>query len=453
MFEIVRRLFRRKQDFIPQDGLIERGTLPRTLYDYGRDVRHGFDSNVIMAPVMWIMRNFTEAQAVVQRRDGQVWVNVEDHRLTELLQQPNPFYDGDALWKAITLSYLLSGNAYWRKVRNRFGEVLEYWYIPHWMMCPKWPQDGSTFISHYEYYPGGPPQRIEVRDVVHLRLGLDPLNTRLGFSQLRPLLREIFTDDEAQNFSAKILQNMGVPGLVLSPKNEGIAPSPEDLEKTKEYIRTAFTGDNRGAALLFGKPTEVAQFGFDPNKLMLAGLRDISEERVCAMLGLPAAVVGFGSGNQSTKVGATMRELKKLAWVSCLTPMQKSIARQLTAQILPDFQSQTKRFRVQFDTTDVAAFQEEDDLTAKRAATLVQAGILRVDRAQEMVGAVVDPTQKVYLRPSNSLPIDENGDLIPGASPNGAVVTDEEDEDDPIPAAIAARRNGRNGNSPDEEDE
>ena len=24
------------------------------------------------------------------------------------------------------------------------------WWVPSWMMTPKWPADGSVFISHYE---------------------------------------------------------------------------------------------------------------------------------------------------------------------------------------------------------------------------------------------------------------------------------------------------------------
>ncbi|MGH7185160.1 MAG: phage portal protein, partial [Pseudomonadota bacterium] len=410
---------------MPQ-GAVGPGTLPRTSYHYRQDVGEGLDSNVIMAPVMWIMRTFTEAHATVERRTPEsVWATVEDHEAGILMDRPNEAYDGDALWKATCVSYVLNGNAYWRKVRNVFGDVIQLWYVPHWLVQPRWPQDGSQFIGHYDYQPNsglGGPTRLLPRDVVHFRFGLDPRNPRLGFSPLQPLLREIFTDDEAANFSAKILQNMGVPGLLVSPKSDAYRPSDDDLEKLKAYMATAFTGDQRGGAMVMGMPTDVAQFGFDPNKLMLGNLRDIAEERVCAALGLPAAVVGFGSGLQSTKVGATMRELRRLAWVQCLMPTQKSLARQLTAQLLPDFVAQLRRFRIYFDTSDVSAFQEEDDLRAARVARLVTAGVLRVDRGQEMLGLEVDDTQKVYLRPSNSLPVGPDAPAQP--VPPGAVAPD-----------------------------
>jgi phage portal protein BeeE len=411
------------------------GGLPRTSYSYHTDIGMGLDSNVIMSPVGWIMRNFTEADVVVERKVGGAWEAVDDHDFTSRLDAPNPFYDADILLKATAISWALDGNAYWQKVRNPFGEVLGYWYVPHFMIEPKWPNDGSVFISHYEYRPGGGMRPIDFRvgDIVHFRNGLDPRNTRLGFSSLKPVLREVFTDEEAANFSATILRNMGVPGGIISPKAAAITNADEAL-RLKEHM-TGFTGDKRGEWLVFGVPTEAHQFGFDPNNLMLGNLRDIAEERVCAALGIPAAVVGFGSGLQQTKVGATMREMRKEAWDSCITPMQNSIARQLTKQALPDFQTQLRRFRVRFDNSAFAASQEEEMDKARRVALLCEKGILRVDRGQKMLNLEVDPTRAIYLTDGSA-----GGGADEGGESDGS-------PDDELLRTIAARANGatRNG--------
>lgn len=410
----------------------------------------GLNSNVVMAPVMWIMRTFTEATAVVEswKADNQTWNYVNDHAVERLVERPNEFYNGDALWKATCVSYVLAGNAYWRKVRNQFGDVIALWYVPHWLIQPKWDAGGTTFITHYEYTTGlGPPDRLPVRDVVHFRFGLDLENPRLGMSPLRPLLREVAVDDNASQFSETILGNMGVPGLVMSPKFEKYSPKQGEIEKLRDYLSNAFSGRNRGKPMVMGVPTEVHQFGFNPNQVELTNVRDIAEERVCAALGLPAAIVGFGSGLQSTKVGATMREMRRLAWVQCLTPMQKSMAKDLTSQLLPDFQTQ-HRFRVRFDTMDVSAFQEEDDLLAARVARLVEAGMLRVDRAQAMLRLEVDPTQQIYLRPTSAVADGPSAPKIPAPDPDPArvegAVTDEdgdaESDDTKALRAIAARR-------------
>jgi len=404
-------------DFLPV-GTEWEGTLPATQFPYNRAVGKGLDSNVIMSPVLWIIRNFTEATPVVQRLTAGEWRDTREHALTVKIAEPNDYYDGDQLWKATLISYLMDGNAYWLKVRNAFGGVVELWYLPHFLVEPKWPRDGSEFITHYEYRPFG-SQMVElpVRDVVHFRYGLDPRNTRKGYAALKPLTREIYTDDEAANFSASILRNMGVPGGMIAPADVTALPSQEDVEAMKDYMKSAFTGDRRGDWLVLGTPTKTEQFGFDPNRLMLTNLRDIVEERVCAALGIPAAVVGFGAGLQQTKVGATMKELRRLAWVSCIIPHQTTLGRQVTRQLMPDFQSQQRRFRLSFDTSGVSAFVEEELERARRVALLVEKGVIMVADGQEMLDLQPDPTQRIYLRPSNVVAVKPGEE--PGPSANG----------------------------------
>jgi HK97 family phage portal protein len=417
--------------FYPRDELFLHGRLPRSHRSYQHDIRDGLDSNVVMAPIFWIMRVFTEAHAIVQSRRGtSIWDAVKDHDLERMMDEPNPFYDGDALWKSTIVSYILDGNAYWIKVRNMIGDVIQLWYAPHWMVKPRWPDNGSTFISHYEYTPlGGPTIKFPVEDVVHFRFGIDPRNPRLGYGSLKPLMREVFIDEEAANFAATILENEGVTSLVVSPTgNDRLTPAQtEELEKK---LKAEMTGAGKGGIRVFGWPVKVETISYDTNRLTLGGLRDISEERVCALIGIPAAVVGFGSGLQSTKVGATMRELMKAAWTTCIIPMQKSFAKRITKDLLPDFSGQPRMNRIVFDTSEVSAFQEDKDATVARAGQAVRDGFLRVDRAQEMCGFEVDPTQKVYLRPTSSQAVDERGEplelpaavanrLLSAAAPNG----------------------------------
>lgn len=423
--------------FIPANANRHRG-----VSRYASTANGGLDSNVVMAPVHWITRNFTEAVPVVQRRVRNVWRDQDGHAAAAIMRRPNPFYSGNMLWKATLVSALFDGNGYWRKIRNTYGGVVELWYIPHFAIEPKWPHDGRTYVSHYEYRPFGTGAAIDLppRDVVHLRFGgLDPENTRKGLSPVRPLLREVFTDEEASNFAAAILRNMGVPGGVIAPKDHQALPRDEDVKAMKDHMKSAFSGDGRGDWLVLGTPTHIEQFGFDPQTLMLGSLRDIAEERVCAMLGIPAAVVGFGAGLQQTKVGATMRELRQSAWHNCIIPLQNDFSEQVSMSLLGDFVSQPDRYRVQFDRSGVSAFEEDKTEIARRVGALVEHGVVTVARGQEIVGEEVDESQRVYLRPSSVVAV-KQGDAGIGAAPPG----DEEDDDD-VPPAVAGRMNG-NGN-------
>ncbi len=388
---------------IVNDGFIPRDTVTLAEVLTGRP-QEGLDANVLMAPVAWIMRTFPEA--IVKVRDisddeSPEWIKA--HPVPTLIRRPNPAYNGDALWQGTVMSYALNGNAYWEKIRNPFGQVIQLWYRPHWAVKPHTPLDGSAFIDYYEHDTGHGVRRLNVRDVVHFKFGLDPRDPRYGFGPLRSLLREVYTDQEAARFSIRILENMGIPGVVVSPTvsptGEAYEPNRQEIEALKEYINTSFTGNGRGSALVFGQPTQVAQFGFDPAKLTLGELRDQAEERVCAMLGIPSAVVGFGSGMEQTKIGAVMKELVKLAWRQCLFPMQRSLAGQLDEQLLSDFVPDYQdRQQVGFDASSALSLQEDDAERTVRVNSMVEAGYLRVDHAQAMAGVEVDETQQVYLR-------------------------------------------------------
>ena len=306
------------------------GYLARTRFDYAGEVGTGIDSSVVTAPVQWIQRAYPEGRLRVMRGAGDKQREIENHPLVELIGRPNPHYGDGALWSATIFSYCVAGNAYWLKVRNGAGKVGELWYVPHWTVAPKWPDDGSSFISSYDYRPGGGsvPISLAPEDVIHFRHGIDPRNPRLGLSPLHGVIREIFMDMEASNFIASLLRNMAVPGVVISPDG-GTQPAPDDVEAVKAWFRDAFGGDKRGEPLVMGGATKVQQYGFTPQQMDLSVARDVAEERVCACLGIPAAVVGFGAGLQTAKVGATMGELRKLAWHNGIIPLMRAFADEL----------------------------------------------------------------------------------------------------------------------------
>lgn len=375
--------------------------IPRTSYDYAKEVGTGLGSNVIMAPVQWIMRTFPEAPVMMHKKNNKgEKERVYEHPILELLNKPNPFYTGEILWMATLLSWTIAGNAYWLKVRNAQGKVVELWYAPHWMVAPKGhTTDKTIYIDHYIYNPAGMPIVIPAEDVVHSRFGINPERVREGLSPLNSVIREVFTDDEASNFSASLLRNSGVPGVVISPENEGANITPEDVKEVKEKFRQAFTGDRAGGALVMSGPTKVTQFGFNPQQLKLGDIRDISEERVCAVLGIPAAVVGFGSGLQQTKVGATMNELIALAWSGCLIPTQRILSSVLHDKLLSDFEPDINKFEIGFDNSEVWALQEDRAGLFTRLNIGVTGGWIKVSEAREKTGFGVEESDKVYLRP------------------------------------------------------
>jgi HK97 family phage portal protein len=386
---------------VAQSGM-KRSLLRRTRFDYRKEVGDFLDASVVMAPIQWVQRSLPEARLTVRRtkRDGNR-EEFADHQMLALIQRPNDFYGDVELWAGTAFSYLAEGNGYWIKLRNGVGRPAELWWVPHWTMEPKGSDDGRIFIERYEYRPGnGQVIDFDPVDIVHFRHGIDPHNPRKGLSPLNGVIREIFMDLESSNFVASLLRNMGVPGIVLSPK-AGSA-SAEDVAATKTWLMQSFGGDRRGDPMVFGTPTDVSQFGFNPQELNMSEARDVAEERVCALLGIPAAVVGFGAGLQSTKVGATMEELRKLAWQNGVLPVVRTFANELDRSLLPDF-GNAAGLNAWWDTSEVQALQDDRVKAAGVWKSMIDAGYAQLYDAAEAMGLPTDDSLRVYLRPAMAL--------------------------------------------------
>lgn len=369
--------------------------LPTSRFDYLLEVGDGTDSSTVMAPLLWIGRTFPEAPPMLWSidEDGNE-EQVPHHDLLRLLTRPNPFYSGATLWMATLMDYNVDGNGYWIKIRNQVGAVQQLWYTPSWMMEPE--GDEQNFITKYIYTIDGRKVELQPEDVVHFRFGLDPENQRKGRSPLKTVLREVFTDDEAARFTAALLKNMGVPGILVSPDSDN-PPGPDDVTATKEYVDDEFRGENRGKALVMSGKTKVQEFGFSPEQLDLKSLRRIPEERTTAVLGVPAIVAGLGAGLDRSTF-ANMSEAREMAYESNIIPTQRTMGEEVRFQLLTDFEVDPWVWRFGFDLSNVRVLQEDRNKQATRWGEMVKSGYARVAEARREFGLETTDADEVYLR-------------------------------------------------------
>jgi len=387
------------QDMIfPSSGMNSLLTMPRTGYDFSKQV-DGYQSAIIMACVNWIQRTLPEAPVYLRKRniDGS-WDNTFEHPMLALMEKPNPYYDGLLLQGATVADYTIDGNAYWQKIRSAAGRVVQLWWISSSLIEPKWPWNGNVYISHYEYNPGGLPENIPSEDIVHFRYGLDPKNVRKGLSPLKSLFREVFTDDEAANMTAALLRNQGIPGIVISPK-VGSTNMPAQVGKDiKEWFKESTTGDKRGEPLVMSGSTNVEQFGFNPQQMILNELRRLPEERISGVLGVPAIVAGLGAG-LARSTFANMQEAREMAYESNIIPTQRVFGSVTKRQLLSDFEDDVDTWQVAYDLSEVRVLQEDENKKADRVSAMVSGGFITVADAQRETNMPVDETQNIYLRP------------------------------------------------------
>lgn len=366
------------------------GEFRRSKFNFSAAVGDGLGSAVMVAPARWVSRQFTEAPIVVEDNEGEQF---RDHALAQLWRRPNPWYGGGTLRSAIGFDYTFHGNAYVEKDRGNGRAVIGLVYQPSWQVHPK----GSTteLITHYEIATGTGTREVARDDMIHFRDGIDPHDQRVGISPLQSLLREIYTDDEAANMTASILRNLGVPGVVISPTSPDDAIEEPVAKRITSYFKRMFSGDQAGNALVIGRSVKIDTLDIDLAKLNIDKLRQIPEERVCAVIGVPAAVVGFGSGLEQTKVGATMKELREMAYENVIIPMQRMSSEELDRSLLPEFETDPK-WSVQFDNSSVRVLQEDSNRRSERIMNEYKGGGITRTELRTDLGREVTPADEVF---------------------------------------------------------
>ena len=321
------------------------------------------NSSVVAAPLLWIARSFRMLEVQLEGPDGQ---RIEGHPIERILS-------GGRLMGAIADNYFRFGNVYLFLERNGSRGIEGLEFRDGARISPRW-TTGAEPVTYYDWYPPGPVQRrvtVLEEELLHIRNGISPDNPVLGCSPLDGVLAEISVDLQAAGFSKAVLKNMGVIGNVVSPDESDIVVRDEDLEKIKTEFDNAVSGTKRGSTVVMRAQTKVQQIRTDLTGAALAPIRNISEERVTAALGLPAAVIGFGAGLEQTKVGATMRELRRQAWEDCSLPSAEEVKSQIGEVLLPEFGLDPERgYRLRLDTLRVEALQANRLDEARRVVLL-----------------------------------------------------------------------------------
>jgi HK97 family phage portal protein len=343
--------------------------------------------------------------------DGQLVADLQAPA-AQLVANPNPYMTGELLWGWTLAADHLAGDAYWFKGRSMGGRVVELWPINPMAMDPR---DGTGSLAtvdeqqlhhqgkgaltvYYEYRVQGRVLRIEKADVVHLRLGVDPNNPRKGLAPVKSVLREVMADEEAGQFAGAMLRNMGVPGVVLTPADpDDPGPDEEEADAIADTWENRFGGSNRGRPLVMeGGAMKVSVVSFSPQQLEYGVLRRVPEERISAVLGVPAILAGLGAGLERATY-ANAETLREFFTEQKLAPLWRQYGAQLTTQLLPDF-TDAAGVRLGFDTSNVRALQEDADNLWTRTLAAVTAGTITVAEFKRAVGLTALPADEVYLR-------------------------------------------------------
>jgi HK97 family phage portal protein len=375
------------------------GLFTNSKINYAMEAGELEKSSLVMSAVNWLGRVLPEAPLQVFRADAKGKEQpIYNHPAIDLLNRPNPFFSGATLMKAFAMSWITSGNVYFLKGRNIFGQVVELWPIPPWMIAPRWPEDGSEFISYYEYQTDGAIARIAVEDVIHFRDGADPVNMgRTGLSPVASVLREVCGDNEVAVYQYLLLKQGGVPPVALALKDGQVSVGFKPEAVKADYVR-ATTGDQRGKVFVSNMAVEITKLGFNPSELDMKVLRHLPESRFASVIGIAKETLGFGAADENSTYN-NVQQADERSIQTYVKPLWDFIGDELTHQLRADV-GLRRNHRIGHDLRNVAALQEDQDKLHERACKDLESGGITVNEFREMIGLESRPDGNVYLRSS-----------------------------------------------------
>lgn len=351
--------------------------------------RAGSDSNsAVYACLQAIASAIAEPEVKLYRVAAGERVELDDQPVSELLARPNPHMTLDMLLKYLSDCWHVDGNAYWRKLRagnETTGNVVELWPISPSRIEPRTVQDSGDFISFYRYYiRPGRYEDIPIENIIHFPNGIDDRDHRRGCSPLKRLVSEVSSDEQATRYADRLLANLAVNGLSVEWDKDTAAITKDQADEIKARIQSAYSGDNVGAVSVLSPGAKLVSHGFSPEQMDLKVLHRVPEERIAAVLGVPAIVAGLGAGlDRSTY--SNFSEAREAFTEMKLIPFWRQIAATLTLNLLPDFVSDRSTL-LDFDIADVRALADDQNALATRLQVYVAAGILSTDEARAEIG-------------------------------------------------------------------
>ena len=361
---------------------------------------NGASNSAVVACLQTLGMSFSEASLMVKQQDKDgLQQELINHPFTMLMRRPNPYMSGDIVQQYIINAMHVSGDAYLIKQKNNAGQLVALYPLMPEQVTPKGNDD--ELITHYEYDTNNRNVMVMPQDMVHIRLGLDQTNHRQGFAPLRSVLREIYGDESAGQMATALLSNSGVPNVVISPKQDfGLTET--EAEQVQRAFKQKVGGKNRGMPLVLSGSMDVKKMAFSPTELDIGTLRRVPEERISAVLGVPAILAGLGAGlDRATYSNA--RELREFFTESKLIPLWKQVGEELTQQVLLRDYEVSDDGCAEYDFADVRALQADQDALYSRMNVGVQGGWITIKEAREEVGLPVDESQEVYLLDANKI--------------------------------------------------
>lgn len=166
------------------------------------------------------------------------------HPALDLIYRVNPFQTKAQFFETTIINLKLVGEAFWFKVRNEQGQVVELWNLrPDYITIVK---DPETFIKHYEFRKDDGTVTIFLpEDIVHHKYP-SPLDQYRGTSPLKAAAVRVDIEEYASIYQRDFFLNSARPDAVL--QFEGNL-SPEQKDEIRDGWNNRYQGKGKSSKI------------------------------------------------------------------------------------------------------------------------------------------------------------------------------------------------------------
>lgn len=151
---------------------------------------------------------------------------ITTHPILDLLYSVNPFQTKTEFIETTVINLKCTGDAFWFKVRNNGGKVVELWNLrPDFMTVLT---DPVNFIRGYKFSKAdGSVVTFAPEEIVHFKYP-DPLNQYLGLSPIHAAQKRILTEEYATKWQADFFLNSARPDGLIKNKETTLTREQKD---------------------------------------------------------------------------------------------------------------------------------------------------------------------------------------------------------------------------------
>jgi len=336
------------------------------------------DNGIVFGAILARLSLFSEATfAFKDKTDGHLFGadETDGRRQTALRKLETPWPNGTTgeLLARMIQDADLAGNAYiWdagpQLVRRRPDQVT---------IVSEETDDGQgrTYREVIGYYwdpvplgtgkPSPKAQYYDVSEVAHWSPMPDPEADFKGMSWMTPIVREIAADTGLTDYKLKYLQHAATPNMLIKYKQKLL---PETIDSLRERMQARYGGvDNAFKTLILDQGADHSVVGNSLEQMNFTTVQAAGENRILIAAGVPGIVVGSKEGLMAATYSNYKQAMTRFDTIT-MRPLWRSVCACLSSIV-----AAPPNAKLWFNTSDIAALQDDEKSRADTALVLAQA--------------------------------------------------------------------------------